>query len=67
VCAWCFLYARLSAVQFLGNQGIAYQGSLTFTLSSFSGDFAPQNLHQDVSEYTHTYTHIHADGPVHGP
>ncbi len=33
---------------FLGNQALAYGGQLLFTLSSFSGDFAPGNVHQDA-------------------
>jgi hypothetical protein len=29
--------------KFLGNLGIAYGGSIQFTLSSFSGDFSKMN------------------------
>lgn len=33
---------------FLGNQGIAYGGQMSFTLSSFSGDFSSANLNNQV-------------------
>eukprot|EP00952_Eustigmatos_sp_NYUAD-ZCMA_P009558 39477-Eustigmatos_ZCMA.PRE.1 len=35
-------------LQFLGNQGIAYGGTLSFTLSSFSGDFSSGNLNNQA-------------------
>jgi len=37
-------------VQFLGNKGLAYGGTLTFTLSSFSGDFSSGQLNDGVSK-----------------
>jgi hypothetical protein len=40
-------YFRAPAL-FSGNQGLAYGGQLLFTLSSFAGDFAPANLHQEA-------------------
>lgn len=33
---------------FMGNQGMAYGGTLQFTLSSFSGDFSPSAMNQGV-------------------
>jgi hypothetical protein len=35
--------------QFSGNHGMAYGGSLQFTLSSFSGDFAIDKQNQEVT------------------
>lgn len=33
---------------FSGNQGLAYGGQLSFTLSSFAGDFSEENIHWDA-------------------
>jgi hypothetical protein len=40
------LWYFVAPQKFLGNQGIAYGGSLQFTLASFSGDFANLNSHE---------------------
>lgn len=38
---------------FMGNQGMAYGGTLQFTLSSFSGDFSPSAMNQGVRPSVH--------------
>lgn len=37
------LWYFVAPAKFLGNLGIAYGGSLQFTLAAFSGDFSQQN------------------------